>query len=60
MSQIIEMIDNAYYIQASMQLCPEYEHDAMNCILSIFTIRKKTFNMQQKVVFIWSHLLAFI
>lgn len=46
MSQIIEIIDNVYYIHASMQLCPEYEHDAMNCILSIFTIRKKTFNMQ--------------
>lgn len=46
MAQIIEIIDIAYYIQASMQLCPEYENDAMNCILSIFTIRKKTFNIQ--------------
>lgn len=42
----MEIIDNAYYIQASMQLRPEYEHDAMNCILSIFTIRKKMLNMQ--------------
>ncbi len=60
MSQIIEIIDNADYIQASMQQCPEYEQDAMNSILSIFTIRKNMFNMQQKVVFIWAHLLTFI
>ncbi len=54
-----------------MQQCPEYEQysvwrkfelwiDNMNCILRIFTIRKNMFNMQQKVVFIWFHLIAFI